>query len=233
MSWKIQQKYKRHLFGEGEIAYLEEVLLGLHLHSNCALFWVNSWKVIAPCWGQVRDELGTSKSNACLMTINSTGSIYLRYALFRSCKPSGLECSCPPGGRAALPRQDSGRRARAVLIGQASFAVVCAVLPCIYSYWGFWVWQPNLSLSKLVLAHFCNTHWKEGHLKISVSFNLGREESLAKAVRRAQREWCAEGMKQRKMRPPEIPRSALRTLVPFLEEFRLTDQAQTAEVVPL
>lgn len=35
------------------------------------------------------------------------------------------------------------------------------------------------------------------------------------------------------MRPPEIPRSALRTLVPFLEEFRLTDQAQTAEVVPL
>lgn len=72
-----------------------------------------------------REELGTSKSNGCLMMINSTGSIYLRCALFRGCKSSGLECSCPPGGRAALARQDSDRPTRAVLTGQASFALLC------------------------------------------------------------------------------------------------------------
>lgn len=35
---------------------------------------------------------------------------------------------------------------------------MCAVLLCIYLDCGFWIWQPNVSLSKLVLAHIYNTY---------------------------------------------------------------------------
>lgn len=73
-------------------------------------------------------------------------------------------------------------------------------------------------------------YWKDGHVEISVSFLiLWKEEKLAKPVGRGQQ---VQRSLQKKMKPPEVPKLACRTLVLFLGEFKLADQAQPAETIP-
>lgn len=113
-------------------------------------------------------------------------------------------------------------------MGAARFAVVCAVLPCVYPNWGFWL--PDLAAWVLVPALF-SQHELEGRPwwdQCFLLYSWGGWEIWQKLWEEHKQAW---GL-QRKLKPPEVPKPACRIPVPFRKEFKLTGQAQPAEVIP-